>query len=90
MFSARRVQDIGCLTQEERASPESASERSTSEKAGPAAQRLYSAELVLDDGECRLIIHDHRRGTVQSTAVPPKLVTKIPVYLEKLDLPPGV
>jgi hypothetical protein len=53
-----------------------------------AARVVYSAELVVDPGGYVLIVHDHQRGTTESTPVARKAVSKLPVYLSKLDLRP--
>lgn len=56
------------------------------EESDSAANVLYRAELVLDDGSYTLLVRDLVRGTLQKTSVPRRTVEKLPAYLSMLNL----
>ncbi|GAA3379190.1 hypothetical protein GCM10020367_61760 [Streptomyces sannanensis] len=45
---------------------------------------LYSAELVLEDGEYKLVVKNHIQDTVQVAYVAKKAVEKLPMFLSML------
>lgn len=46
---------------------------------------LYSAELVYENGEYKLVVKNHRHDTVQVAYVAKRAVEKLPMFLSMLN-----
>lgn len=56
------------------------------QKDDTSADVLYTAEIVYDSGTYTLVVRDMVRGTLQTTTVPRRIVSKMPTYLSMLNL----